>query len=496
MKKNILYLAAIAVTMLFGSCANALDVDPAGSSISDEQLQELIKKDADKVLAPMMQSAISFLHSAAPDSGTEDIGYACWGLEMDMQGNDMVLSNNTNWYADQYALINLRRQTDSFTSGRWSLYYNMVYKANQILDLIPADVTGAAAIYKAQALTYRALAYYNLMYLYQDDYMHGGKDKAGVPLHLTVGGAMGRTPSTEVYAQIKGDLESAITLFEENAYNPQETIADIDQDVANMILARVCVTIGEYDDAVTAAEAVIASGYSLMNEEQYTGGFLDVSYPETIFGYDWAISTSNGNKAFSAWTSPSILDNNGSNQGIYICIDDRLYNQIPDTDYRKKNFVKESGPVVNVNDGKPYERPAYVSTKFDHPTWETDEIFFRLSEAYLLKAEAEARNNQAAAAQQTLFDLVSKRDSGYTKSSKTGDELLKEIHLQSRIELWGEGHEWYTNKRFNVGIDRTDSGNHIDKVVQAAGKLFTFQIPLSSEINSNPYITDADQNPL
>ena len=92
--------------------------------------------------------------------------------------------------------------------------------------------------------------------------------------------------------------------------------------------------------------------------------------------------------------------------------------------------------------------------------------------------------------------MVSKRDSGYTKSSKTGAELLKEIHLQSRIELWGEGHEWYTNKRFNVGIDRSKSGNHVEKAVHPAGKFFTFQIPLSSEINSNPYITDADQNPL
>ncbi len=494
MKKNILYLAAIAVTMLFGSCANALDVDPAGASISDEQLQELIKKDADKVLAPMMQSAVSYLHSAAPASGTEDVGYACWGLEMDMQGNDLVLSNTTNWYADQYTFLNLRRQTDSFTSGRWSLYYKMVYKANQILDLIPGDATGKAAIYKAQALTYRALAYYNLMYLYQDDYLHGGKDKAGVPLHLTVGGAMGRTPSTEVYTQVKGDLEAAIALFEENGYDPMSEVTDIDQDVANMVLARVCVTIGEYDDAVDAAEAVIASGYSLMNEEQYKGGFLDVSLPEMIFGYDWAISTSNGNKAFSAWTSPTILDNNGSNAGIYICIDEQLYNQIPDTDYRKSLF-NPNQEEITLGESK-VMRPAYTSHKFDNPNWETDEIFFRLSEAYLLKAEAEARNNQATAAQQTLYDLVSKRDSGYTKSSKTGDELLKEIHLQSRIELWGEGHEWYTNKRFNVGVDRSKSGNHVEKAVHPAGKFFTFQIPLSSEINSNPYITDADQNPL
>ena len=112
------------------------------------------------------------------------------------------------------------------------------------------------------------------------------------------------------------------------------------------------------------------------------------------------------------------------------------------------------------------------------------------------KAEAEARGGNNSAAQQTLYDLVSKRDSGYAKSSNTGEALLKEIFLQSRIELWGEGHEFFTNKRFNVGVDRTASSNHTHKLVKAAGKEFTYQIPLSIELNSNPYINAADQNPL
>ncbi|WP_346991007.1 RagB/SusD family nutrient uptake outer membrane protein, partial [Alistipes onderdonkii] len=111
-------------------------------------------------------------------------------------------------------------------------------------------------------------------------------------------------------------------------------------------------------------------------------------------------------------------------------------------------------------------------------------------------AEAEARGGNSSAAQQTLYDLVSKRDSGYAKSSNTGEALLKEIFLQSRIELWGEGHEFFTNKRFNVGVDRTASSNHTHKLVKAAGKEFTYQIPLSIELNSNPYINAADQNPL
>ena len=47
MRKNILYIAIAA--LLFSSCASELDTDPAGNKVSDEQLQELVKKDPDLV---------------------------------------------------------------------------------------------------------------------------------------------------------------------------------------------------------------------------------------------------------------------------------------------------------------------------------------------------------------------------------------------------------------------------------------------------------------
>ena len=54
--------------------------------------------------------------------------------------------------------------------------------------------------------------------------------------------------------------------------------ADIDQTVANMVLARVALTTGDYTTAANAAGAVISAGYSLMNEEQYTtSGFQSIT---------------------------------------------------------------------------------------------------------------------------------------------------------------------------------------------------------------------------
>ena len=487
MKKNILAIVALAA-MVFASCDSMLDVEPQGSSVSDEQLQELIKKNADQVLAPMMAGALKYMHNGTRSGSTDDTSFMVWNLGMDLQGNDMLLSNTNNWFGDEYMFVNLREQTSGYTADKWYNYYKIIYKSNQILDLIPADATGNALSYKAQCLTYRAMAYYYLMSFYQDNYMTGGKDKAGVPLYLsTYDEVQGRASSVKVYEQIIKDLEEAVLLFNQIECDPLADVTDIDQTVANMLLARAAVTCGEYAKAISAADAVIKAGYSLMNEDEYTTtGFLDVALPETIWGYNWDSATSLGNKSFASWSSLTAIDS-ANNKGVYLVMNDELYNQIPDTDYRKDNFLAAAVDKY----------PAYASTKFNVPTFEADEIYMRLSEAYLLKAEAEARNQQATAAQQTLFDLVSKRDSGYTKSTKTGDALLKEIFLQSRIELWGEGHEWFTNKRFNVGVNRKSSGNHTHKVQIAAGsKDFTYQIPLSIEINSNPNINEGDQNPL
>ena len=486
MKRKLLYIAAAA--MLFCSCSDQLFTEPEGGYVSDEQLTELINKDADAVLAPMMQSNLLWIHNGYYRESNMYKGIKCWSLALDLQGNDMVLTLTNNWYKDMYMLNNLRQQTSSNVAEYWYTLYKIVYRANQILDLMPENPSNAALIYQAQALTYRALGYYYLMNIYQVDYMHGGKDKPGVPLHLTVGGAKGRTPSTEVYSTIITDLEDAINIFEQQGYDPMSSTSDIDQSVANMLLARIALTSGDYSTAASAAAAVIAEPYSLMNEEQYTtSGFLKATLPETIWAYTWSSATSLENRSFASWISIYCNANSMSNnQNIFLCIDERLYNQIPDTDYRKNNFLAAAEGAY----------PAYANKKFYNETYRTDEIFMRLSEAYLLKAEAEARDGNDAAAQQTLYDLVSKRDSGYTKSSKTGDALLEEIYLQSRIELWGEGHEFYTNKRFNKGVDRTSSANHVHKAVKAAGKEFTYQIPLSIELNSNPYINDADQNPL
>ena len=59
----------------------------------------------------------------------------------------------------------------------------------------------------------------------------------------------------------------------------------------------------------------------------------------------------------------------------------------------------------------------------------------RAAEAYFIKAEAEASGETPdyAAAQQTLYDIMSTRDEEYTKSTATGDDLLEEIRFNKDL---------------------------------------------------------------
>jgi starch-binding outer membrane protein, SusD/RagB family len=72
-----------------------------------------------------------------------------------------------------------------------------------------------------------------------------------------------------------------------------------------------------------------------------------------------------------------------------------------------------------------------------------DVIHMRAAEMYLIEAEALARQNKNAEAQNVLYALVSERDPGYVKSTNTRQVLIDEILVQRRIELFLEGHRWF-----------------------------------------------------
>lgn len=489
---NILFILLFSLT----SCMNLLETEPQGQ-VSHEQLLEMVKKDPEKVLGPMLASTVGNIHKYTRDNVVTSKGFKGYNLALDMMGNDMVLLGANSWYNSDYRMNAYREESYARSADFWSFYYKLVYQSNQILDLIPKDFSNEQLkVYEASALTIRSMAYYYLMSLYQDDYLHGGKDKAGVPLYTSAtDGAKGRAPASEVWSRIRTDLNKAVGLFEEAAYDYKASKTDIDITVTHVVLARVALTMGDWTQAAASAKFVTECYPELMDEAAYTTkGFQSLELPEVILGYKYDASNAN-DPSFATFMSVKGLGYGGL-LGEWKAIDQRLYDRIGDNDYRKKNFLAAPTDYTyqeGTKDESTQTFPTWTNMKFAVEDVKQDEIFMRVSEMYLVKAEAEARGGDENTARTTLGDFVRHRNPDYQTPALSGDALLEEIMLQKRIELWGEGFEFFDNKRMNKGVDRRDSQNHTEKITVEAGIPFTFQIPLSVELESNPYITE--QNP-
>jgi len=82
-----------------------------------------------------------------------------------------------------------------------------------------------------------------------------------------------------------------------------------------------------------------------------------------------------------------------------------------------------------------------------------DVCWMRAAEFYLTAAEAAAELGKTADAQRLLNDINKKRDPEYNCTA-SGQALIDEARLYRRIELWGEGFNWFDFKRWNMPIDR------------------------------------------
>ena len=84
----------------------------------------------------------------------------------------------------------------------------------------------------------------------------------------------------------------------------------------------------------------------------------------------------------------------------------------------------------------------------------------------------------------------------YACNATSSEQVRDEIFFQRQIELWGEGFEYIDRLRLNKGIDRRNANFNPDWAFNIPPKaaVLLYQIP-QAEIEGNPGITQADQNP-
>ncbi|WP_248722184.1 RagB/SusD family nutrient uptake outer membrane protein [Seonamhaeicola sp. ML3] len=492
MKKFKYILLAILFTSIYGCEDNFLDTE-AANSITREQLESTPAAN-EATLRAIYANLRSF---GIGNPARVDVDYGQKGIMAitDMMGQDIVL-NNFNWYIFLYN-YNGRQQTSSRTNIVWNTYYTAIADANSVINGLRDrnDRTSEEDALLGQALAIKAFSLFNLVRVYSDTYI-GNETSPGVPIpdRVDIVSGKGRGTVQDVYDVIIPDLELAVTLLD--GYS-RDTKQEIDKNVAMAFLANVYLETGNWQGAADNAAGARA-GYSLMPGEQYAiDGWDDINNVEWMWGADIDNLTSTTFISFFSHFDSTAGGYGGVGFGFgFKMIDARLYDQIPDTDLRKAAWID---PV----DGNP-DFPAeegyigYANVKFiDQTFFEGDYSYMRAAEMWLVEAEAKARLGDPTAAD-VLFELVSNRDPGYVKSTNTGMDLVEEIYLQRRIELWGEGVSWFDLKRLKKPLDRSGPGsNHrsfglVD--IPVGGDFFKMQIP-QGELNSNPNIGPNDQNP-
>lgn len=493
---NITKIALIFIfvaSLLTGCSEEYLNREPSGN-ITAEQLQEASKTNPD--ISKAMVSGIytlTFTQGTGGTTGHDDYGQKSIDIATDLMTGDMVLGGKTyTWFATVYELKG-QKSTDERSIMNWKYYFTIIKAANEVIDglggsdAMPEDPVNRA--YFGQAKTLRAYAYFYLANLYQNSY-EGNKNDACVPVYetqLTID-AQPLATVDEVYNLVIKDLEDAVVALDGYTRNNK---TEINKYVAEGFLAYAYLTTGNYSGAVTAATDVINNGgFQLMNStEVIESGFRNL----TIRGWMWGIdfTTENTMALASFWGHMDIFTYSYAGVGDYKGMDQSLWEQIPESDVRKGQFVNafDDGGLLPIwkfwDSGR---------TVFGDRTWTNDLLYMRVAEMYLIKAEALARSGKDAEAAATLWELVKERNPEAEEriSALTGQELLDEIYFQIRVELWGEGKTYLAMKRFEATHAR--GPNHKELVGEAISyndSRMHFEVP-EDEITNNPFISIGD----
>ena len=494
MKKNILILL-LAVFGLASCSEDYLETAPS-SSIGEADVFASING-TQTVIEGMHRYMYAFA-GAHSRFGQKSVDYT-----LDVLGEDFFPNERGyGWFVNQYQYLTHRNIQNADLEYIWAFYYDLVANANMILsniDEVPTASTEEAQRdnIKAQALSYRAFAHYQLVQLFADRYKYeapGTNSHLGVPIVLNPGpDGLPRNTVEEVYTQIKKDLTDALVLFNGKGKNFDRgsDVSQINLNVAEAIFARVSLTIGDWAGAVTHARNARA-GRTLV--EDYTYGWNKAN-TEWIWGALLIDEQQTSYASFFSHIDP--LFGGYATLGNHKLASKAILDFMNDSDQRKMVFNSHAfGESIFKSRFRNKENVGWKYTGLGE--WTNDYLYIKAGEMYLIEAEALARQGgQDAVAIDVLTSLVKNRDPEYVAPALTGESLINHILMQRRCELWGDGQRFLDIKRINKGMDRRGLG-HNESLWDAAShypagaKEFLFLIP-KQEMESNP---NMEQNPL
>lgn len=418
-----------------------------------------------------------------------------------------------------------------FASGTYNGMYSRIANANYLIEqcqklIDSGEYTDEDKIelefYIGEAKFARAYYYFYLMDHFCQTYDASKGDEEGLGLSLVTvydptpdhARYPGRSTMNQVIERINTDLDDAYTAFknfEDEGYTMFLAAGSnyLSTSAAEALQARVALVTGDYETAISKAKSVIANpNYQLAEGYDYVDMWEDQNVSELIFApYVDSSESSTISSTCEGWNYWWSKATQTDHLPTYTTL--AMYDQ--DSDYRFEAFFKVY--YVNVQGGR---QVAYVMNKYPGNkslnSSGTDLYLntpkpFRLSEQYLIIAEAAAETNQPSLACEYLNKLRAARiDAAYYEDiNLSGDELIQFVRDERSRELLGEGfrqsdlRRWkqawkrYSQYPINPVVAQSFVIADINCQYSADDYRYVWPIP-ADEMEINPQLT-GQQNP-
>ena len=423
--KNIIFKFSISLMVMcfFCNCDSFVEIDLPPGQLNTPSVFE------DRTTA---NAAMADLYTKLRDSGL-------------ITGNGTGLSNLMGNYTDELIYYgsattgippfynNTLTANNGTVASLWNDSYNQIYSANAIIQGVAASASLRQTDkdqLTGEALFVRALIHFYLVNLY-----------GAVPYITTtdyeINRHAGRLATELVYQSIITDLVQAQNLIQED-YVAAERIRP-NKGAVNALLARVYLYHGDWAEAANTASVVLSDGqYGL--ESNVNMVFLKGS-TSTIWQFkpmaEGVNTAEGGNFVFTSGPPP------------FVALREDLVNAFEPGDYRRISWIG------TVSDGS---TTWYFANKYKEQTNTGSSVEFsivlRLSEQFLIRAEARVRQDELSGAKDDLNVVRHAAGLGNTPAVSQ-QEIIDAILRERRVELFTEyGHRFFDLKRSNA-LDAT-----------------------------------------
>ena len=433
----------------------------------------------------------------------------------DITSDDATASGSDNDVSAARRWENLAFHADYGRIGdRWNACFRAINRAMQAIEGIEKMEAGIFKNYKQNYLI--GEAYFTKAYFYFEAVRTCGDLPLITATPVLADKNKRRSPKEEVYALIESDLTYATQNLPRKKELDSKDLGRATSDAAWALLAKVYLYQGKYAEAKKAIEdnllPLVPAEYDLMENYEDIFSMLHEHNKESIFEINFRHKsddkglTTTGN--YSAYAQgPRPFAGYGGNQPLQLLAD-----AFESGDERK------DATLLTIQDLENWETAAdFSSLEFNRTGYYNQKVYIkpserigtesiftmpnnlriiRLSEVYLIYAEAVCKLGTDDALAREYLNKVRRRAGLLDNTTATGEALFDAIINENRYEFAMEGHRYFDLVR--TGKAEAVLSSPAFKAVKPnavfrPGYSELFPIPQSEIDNSQGYIT---QNPM